>query len=155
MAIRLAKKHNGVTIPEHRLLALIIPVVIGFAANIGFGELSEKYFVTNPGGSQPHWFSLVFVFALFYMSFGGILEVTFTYLGARIQPTDSLAAMTVVAVVRDLVSFGMSYGVTDFALDVGYLTSFGVYGMLVGFFGLLTIPVYLINMRRNTSIVLE
>lgn len=148
----MAKRNGGISIPEHRLLTLIFPVLFGIAANLGFGALAQQYIVTDPGGSQPHWFSLVFIFAIFYMSFGGILEVTYTYLAATTEPSRSLAAMTVVSVIRDLVSFGMSYGVVGFTASVGYFTSFGVYGALVGIFGLLTIPVYMYNRKKQVGL---
>lgn len=150
IAIWMAKRNGGKSLPEHRLLTLAIPVVVGVVVNVGFGALCQSYFVSNPGGAQPHWFSLVFIFGVFYLSWGGILEVTFTYLASTTHPTDSLAAMTVVCVLRDLVSFGMSYGVVGFALHSGYLTSFGIYAMLVGVFGVLAIPIYFINGKRNS-----
>lgn len=151
LAIYLAKRNKGISVPEHRLFLLSIPILIGFLSNIGFGVLAQRYLITDVGGSQPHWFSLVFLFALFYMAFGGVLEVSYTYLAAMTEQSSSLAAMTVVSVLRDLISFGMSYGVNDFALKCGYLTSFSVYGMLVMVFGLFVIPIYMYGdfLRKN------
>ncbi|KIM93414.1 hypothetical protein OIDMADRAFT_74174, partial [Oidiodendron maius Zn] len=142
LIVYLAKRNKGVSAPEHRLLLLSIPIATGLAANVGFGVIAQRYLITDPGGSQPHWFGLAFILAIFYMAFGGILEVTYTYLASMTEPSHSLAAMTTVSVIRDMISFGMSYGVNNFAVKCGYLTSFGVYGMLVAVFGVMGVPVY-------------
>ncbi|KAK5126904.1 hypothetical protein LTR85_008262 [Meristemomyces frigidus] len=141
LSLRLAARNGGVARLEHRLAGLVIPVAIGVAANIGFGALAQKLLVTG-GAHQPHWFSLVFIFALQYMYFGGILEVTYTYVASTVSPARSLEAMTAISVIRDMVSFGMSYGVVGFADNCGYLASFGTYSGIVGFFGCLGLLVY-------------
>lgn len=149
----LAKRNNGTTRPEHRLVTLVIPIVIAVAANIGFGALAQSYFVTNPGGSQPHWFSLVFIFGLQYMAFGGILEVTYTYMASVTSSAHSLEAMTAVSLIRDLTSFGMSYGVVGFINETSYLTSFSVYASIIGFFGVCGALVYVFaGQLRRTKI---
>jgi len=78
--------------------------------------------------------------------------VTYTYLASMTEPSHSLAAMTVVSVLRDMISFGMSYGVNNFAVKYGYLTSFGVYGMLVAVFGLMGVPVYFYGKVLRTKL---
>ncbi|KAI1841599.1 hypothetical protein JX266_012252 [Neoarthrinium moseri] len=147
----LAKRNNGVNRPEHRLVVLIIPVITGIISSIGFGALAQDYLITNPGGDQPHWFSIVFLMSLYYQSFCGILEATLIYLANITSAEDSLAVMTLVAVIRDSASFGMGYGVVGFAESVGYLTSFSIYGMLTGVLGILGIPVYLYADRFRTK----
>lgn len=151
--IYLAKRNGGIAVPEHRLVPLILPLVVGVASFIGFGALAQNYFITNPAGNQPHWFALVFLQGCILMAFGGVLEVTYTYMASSTKPTDSLAAMTVVSVIRDLASFGMSYGVVNFATNCGYLVSFSVYAMLIAVFGAMGIPVYLYAQRlRERSV---
>jgi hypothetical protein len=149
--LKLAKRNKGIARPEHRLLMLAIPVLIGFAANIGFGALAQRYFVTDPGGSQPHWMSLVVIFALQYMSFGGILEVSYTYMASVNNPAQGLEAMTAVSLIRDLTSFGMSYGVVGFAEASGYLVSFSVYGALIAGFGSFGIVVYIYGDKMRSA----
>jgi hypothetical protein len=139
----LAKRNNGISQPEHRLAVLVIPIVTGFVSSIAFGFLGQNYLYTNPGGDQPHWFSLVFIYALYFQSFGGIIEATLIYLANTTSAEDSLAVMTLVAVIRDTVSFGMGYGIVKFSHNVGFAASFGMYALMTGIVGLLGIPVYL------------
>ncbi|CAK7212782.1 hypothetical protein SCUCBS95973_001583 [Sporothrix curviconia] len=151
--IYLAKRNGGVSKPEHRLVTLAIPIVIGICSTLGFGALSQNYLISNPGGHQAHWMSMMVLYGLLYMYFGGCLEVTYTYMASVTSASDSLALMTVVSVIRDMVSFGMSYGIVGFSEACGYLTSFGIYAMLGGVFGLFAIPVYLFagRLRRVTG----
>lgn len=139
----MAKRNNGIAEPEHRLLTSVIPVMLGSCANVGFGQLAKHYLVTNPGGLQPHWFSLSFLYAIFFMAFGGVLEVTYTYLASTTTPSYSLAIMTIVFIIRDVASFDMSYGVSRFSSECGYDTSYGVYGILYGLFGLCGVFIYI------------
>ncbi|KAL3462804.1 major facilitator superfamily domain-containing protein [Aspergillus heterothallicus] len=141
LLIYMAKRSGGHTKPQHRLITLILPVCFGIAGLVGFGGLAEHYL--NPHHhSQPHWFSLVVVHCLILMAFAGTLEVTFTYMISQTSAADALAAMTLVAIIRGDVSFGMSYGVDGFVAKCGYLVSFGVYGALLGVFGLMGVVVY-------------
>lgn len=138
----LAKRNGGVGKPEHHLVMLILPVICGFASSIGLGALMQSYVVDNPGGNQPHWFVLVVCWTLVWQAYSGILEVTFTNMASISRPEDFLAVMTFVSLMRDEFSFGMSYGIVDFAKACGYFASFGVYGGLIAFFGFLAIPVH-------------
>lgn len=131
LCLWLAARNGGIRKPEHRLVILVVPLVIGLAANVGFGVLAQHYLVT--GGSQPHRFSLVFIFALQYMAFGGILEVMYTYIASTVSPARSLEAMTAISCIRDLVSFGLSYGIVGFVEKTSYQTSYGIYGGLIAF----------------------
>lgn len=143
-----AKRNGGVTRVEHRLVVLAVPVITGVASSIGFGGIAQNYFITNPGSEgQPHWFSIVFTMAMYFQSFCGIIEGTLIYMANSVSAEDSLAVMTLVAVLRDLISFGMGYGIVDFSSRYGFLTSFGIYGLLTGVIGLLGIPVYIYGER--------
>ncbi|KAJ5752129.1 hypothetical protein N7520_009046 [Penicillium odoratum] len=133
--IALAKRNNGLSVPEHRLIMLVVPVAIAFAAYIGFGALAQHYFGAASGAWQPNWFVLVVLQFLILMAFSGTLEVTYTYMISTTDPTDSLAAATVVSILRGDVSFGMSHGSTAFVMRCGYLTTFSVYAMLTAVFG--------------------
>ncbi|KAF3391641.1 hypothetical protein F1880_007663 [Penicillium rolfsii] len=53
--VAMAKRNNGMSIPEHRLVILAVPVVIAFTSYIGFGALAEHYFTSKLGAWQPHW----------------------------------------------------------------------------------------------------
>lgn len=147
VVVWLAKRNNGISQPEHRLIVLAIPIITGFISSIAFGFIGQDYLYSNPGGDQPHWFSLVFVYSLYFQSFGGIVEATLIYLANTTSAEDSLAVMTLVAVIRDTVSFGMGYGIVDFANNVGFATSFGIYALMTGILGLLGVPVYLYGAR--------
>ncbi|KAH9900105.1 hypothetical protein F4778DRAFT_740095 [Xylariomycetidae sp. FL2044] len=152
IVVWLAKRENGISRPEHRLVVLTLPIITGIISSIGFGALAQNYIVTNPGGDQPHWFSMVFIMSLYYQSFCGILEASLIYLANVTAAEDSLAVMTVVAVIRDTVSFGMGYGIVDFSTRLGFLTSFSIYGMLTGVIGLFGIPIYIYGEKIRQKI---
>lgn len=137
-----AKRNNGISVPEHRLLVLAIPVAIAFASYIGFGALAQHYLDSQPGLWQPHWFVLIFLHFCILVAFSGTLEVTYTYMISTTDPTDSLAASTIVSILRGDVSFGISHGSTAFIAQCGYFTAFSVYGTLVAVFGLMGVLVY-------------
>ncbi|CEJ58352.1 hypothetical protein PMG11_07011 [Penicillium brasilianum] len=140
--VTMAKKNKGISIPEHRLLVLVIPVAIAFASYIGFGALAEQYLDSQLGVWQPHWFVLIFLHFCILVAFSGTLEVTYTYMISTTDPTDSLAASTIVSILRGDVSFGISHGSTAFIAQCGYMTAFSVYGTLVAVFGFMGILVY-------------
>ncbi|ODV83149.1 hypothetical protein CANARDRAFT_9872 [[Candida] arabinofermentans NRRL YB-2248] len=144
-----AKRREGKVSPENRLIPLIIPFVFSISYLVGFGFLAQDFF---GAGTTAHWFSVVFIYFCCYVSFGGILETTYAYLSSVNTPEMSLAAMTVASVVRDMASFGMSYGITPFADNCGYKTSFGVYAVLIAFFSLFGIPVYLYGGKLRSKL---
>lgn len=147
LLVYMARHNGGKTKAQHRLIMLVFPVCFGTAGLIGFGGLTERYFDPNQH-HQPHWFSLVVIHCLILMAYAGTLEVTFTYMISQTSTADALAAMTLVAIIRGDASFGMSYGVTGFVAQCGYLVSFGVYGALVGVFGLMGVGVYFARPRK-------
>lgn len=71
----MAKRNGGRSIPAHRLIILVIPVMIAFAAYIGFGALMQRYFDSGPETWQPHWFVIIFLHFCILIAFCGTFEV--------------------------------------------------------------------------------
>ncbi|RDW63785.1 hypothetical protein BP6252_11330 [Coleophoma cylindrospora] len=138
----LARRRGGIMKTEDRLLTFPIPTISAFTGLLGFGALAQHYLNSPAGTSQPHWFSMVFIYLLINLSFGSGLEVTSIYLAGALDPQYHLAAMTISFAIRDLGSFGLSYGITPFASNVGFFASFGTYAALCVVFGSLAIPFY-------------
>ncbi|KAJ5641888.1 hypothetical protein N7490_005888 [Penicillium lividum] len=152
LVLRFVRGNTEAMLPEYRLIPLVFPVICAITGHIAFGCLAQHYLVTNPGGPQVHWFALVVISCLQYIGFGGVLEVVLTFLGATADPNQSLAIMTAVTVIRDIASFGISYGTYDFSVKVGYAASFGIYAMLIGVIAFGAIPIILIGVRPRVSV---
>ncbi|KAL3462662.1 major facilitator superfamily domain-containing protein [Aspergillus heterothallicus] len=152
MIVRYVRGNTEAILPEYRLIPLLFPSICAIAGHIGFGCLAQHYLVTNPGGSQPHWFVMAVISCLQYIGFGGVLEVVLTFLGSTIDPDASLATMTAVTVCRDVAAFGISYGTFDFSTKVGYAASFGIYALLIGVLSLGAIPIIIFGVRGQRSV---
>ena len=149
LILRFVRGNIEAILPEYRLVPLVFPAVCAIIGHIAFGFLAQHYLVTDPGGPQVHWFALVVISCLQYIGFGGVLEVVLIYLGCTADADESLATMTAVTVIRDVAAFGISYGTFDFSTKVGYVTSFGIYALLIGVFALGAIPIFFIRVHSG------
>lgn len=57
--------------------------------------------------------------------------------------------MTTIA--RAVVSFAWTYFVADWIMKAGPAEPFGIFGMLMGIFGLLTVPIWLFGKRMRIA----
>lgn len=100
---------NGLSLPEDRLWILAIYAVLGCFASILWGV--GAYY-------EVHWFGLVFALGL--LGGCGIFAIasSTTYVVDAYKELDT-EAMVVVILIRNCMSFGVSYGVTDWAVNLG------------------------------------
>lgn len=100
---------NGLSLPEDRLWVLAIYAVLGCFASILWGV--GAYY-------EVHWFGLVFALGL--LGGCGIFGIacSTTYVVDAYKELDT-EAMVVVILVRNCMSFGVSYGVTDWVVNLG------------------------------------
>lgn len=105
---------TGLSKPEDRLWILVIYCVLGCAASILWGV--GAYY-------EIHWFGLVFGMGL--LGGCGIFGIasSATYVVDTYKELDT-EAMVVVIIIRNCMSFGVSYGITDWVTDLGYKKCF-------------------------------
>ncbi|RMY72273.1 hypothetical protein D0863_04622 [Hortaea werneckii] len=134
-----AKRNGGVHELENRLLLLWLPIIVGVISATIYGQAAQ-----HP--DQYHWFAIAFVYAAYYFCFLGANIGGITYL-LDSYPARSAPVLVVICAFRGFVSFGTSYGVTDFIETSGYDGSFGTYAGLTALFGLLGLPVFFFGKR--------
>ncbi|KAH8586911.1 major facilitator superfamily domain-containing protein [Bisporella sp. PMI_857] len=130
----MAKRNNGQHKPEHQLVNLVLPAILGFIGTICYGA-----FATHP--EQYHWAALLAMMTFQYFCFFSINVISTTYV---IECFPDLAGVMVVAAgaYRNIVGFGLTYGVQDFVAAAGYLGCFGTYAGIQGLLGIAGIFFY-------------
>ncbi|KAI7283616.1 hypothetical protein KC345_g2877 [Hortaea werneckii] len=134
-----AKRNGGVHEPENRLLLLWLPIIVGVISATIYGQAAQ-----HP--DQYHWFAIAFAHAAYCFCFLGANIGGITYL-LDSYPARSARVLVVICAFRGFVSFGTSYGVTDFIETSGYDGSFGTYAGPTALFGLLGLPVFFFGKR--------
>ncbi|ONH70187.1 Protein HOL1 [Cyberlindnera fabianii] len=115
LKIRIAKSRpDGLSYPEDRLWVLLIYCFLGFLASIGWGV--GAYY-------EVHWMCLVVSMGVLgglgvFGAIGGV-----TYCSDCYHELDT-EGMVVVIMIRNLMSFACSYGLTDWVLNMGYKNAF-------------------------------
>lgn len=105
---------SGLSMPEDRLWVLSLYCILGTFASILWGV--GAYY-------EVHWFGLVFGMGLLGgCGIFGIASST-TYVVDAYKELDT-EAMVVVILVRNLMSFAVSYGITDWVVNLGYKKCF-------------------------------
>ncbi|KAF2020390.1 MFS general substrate transporter [Aaosphaeria arxii CBS 175.79] len=130
-----ARRNKGIHKPEHQLLTLIPPAIIGVAMLLLYG-------FTAGGGVT--WWAPYLGWTFFQYTFTAVVIVSTTFASeATVQNPGP--ALVVVVGTKNIVSFGVAYGLTPMIHDHGYKWAFGVLaGIFAGIF-LLGIPVYYLN----------
>ncbi|CCH45906.1 putative membrane protein [Wickerhamomyces ciferrii] len=123
LKVHIAKKRNGSSIPEDRLWVLMVYMILGFLASIGWGV--GAYY-------GAHWMALVISMGVL----GGLnvfgCTSACTYCSDTYHELDT-EAMVVVIVIRNIMSFAASYGLTDWVLNMGYKNAFISSGCILFF----------------------
>lgn len=122
LALRLARANNGRAEPEHRLYLFIAVTALVPAGLLLWGE----------GAAAPvAWPGLLFAMAFLgaQNAAGAALSVTYLVDTYRALAGD---ALTAVIVVRNVMSFAVSYGITPWVQDMGLRKAFGL-AAAVGF----------------------
>ncbi|KAF5685960.1 HOL1-like transporter [Fusarium circinatum] len=96
LTIKLARRNNGIMEAEHRLWPLAI-CVIGVPASLILWGVGAQHGV--------HWFGLIFAMCTFYYELSGDAIVT-------------------IILVRNTMSFAISYGITPWITNMGYQNCF-------------------------------
>jgi hypothetical protein len=130
---RLAKKDlHGFSEPESRLVTALPALFISTAGALVFGFVAQ-----NP--SPKGWVGLQFGIGMVSFGLMQAPSVGFNYI---IESYGSAAGDCFVAVtfVRGIISFAWTFFVGEWVTHSGPAEAFGIFGMLMGLFGLLTIP---------------
>lgn len=130
-----ARRNNGIHEPEARIIPLFIPIVVGILSAVFYGEAA-----THP--ERYHWFAIAFAYAGYTFCFIGANIVGITFL-LDAYPARSGPVLIVICALRGFISFGTSYGVSEFITTAGYDGAFGTYAGLTAMFGLIGIPIYI------------
>ncbi|KAH9863489.1 hypothetical protein IAQ61_009767 [Plenodomus lingam] len=139
---RLATKNiHGFTEPESRLVTALPALFIATAGALVFGFAAQ-----NP--SSTGWVGLQFGLGMVSVGLMQAPSVGFNYL---IESYSSVAGDCFVAVtfVRSIVSFAWTFFVSDWVKKAGPAEPFGIFGMLMGAFGLATIPMIIWGKRMR------
>ncbi|KAJ4353958.1 uncharacterized protein N0V89_005690 [Didymosphaeria variabile] len=137
---RLAKKDiHGYSEPESRIVTAIPALFISTAGTIIFGVIAQ-----NP--SPKGWVGLEFAFGMVAFGLMQAPSVGFNYI---IESYPSIAGDCFVAVTcsRAVVAFAWTFFVGTWTQEVGYAEPFGIFGMLLGIFGSLTVPYWIWGKR--------
>ncbi|KAG5748826.1 hypothetical protein H9Q70_008505 [Fusarium xylarioides] len=137
--IWMARRNHGIHKPEHRLIVLMPVAILGFSMLILYGFMATAAF--EGGGS--YWGILV-SWTLFQVTFTSILIVTTTFT-AEASPKHPGPALVMVIGTKNIVSFGVAYGLTDMVQHGGYTWTFGVLAGIFGAIFILGIPIYMLN----------
>ncbi|KAI1135859.1 putative MFS transporter [Hypoxylon sp. FL0543] len=131
--IRLARRNNGVSEPEHRLWLFAISTLVIPASLILWGVGAAHH---------VHWFGLVFAMGTtaFANTMGVTLSVSYLIDSYRDISGD---ALTTCIIIRNTMSFAIGYGITPWLDNLGYQNCF----ISVAFVGLAICCVFLVMIK--------
>lgn len=133
----LARRNKGIHKPEHQLITMIPPAIVGFGMLLLYGY-------TAGGGST--WWGPYLGWTILQISFTAVLIISTTFASeATIKHPGP--ALVVVVGTKNIVSFGLSYGLTPMVAKHGYKWAFGVLAGIFAAIFLLGIPVYFLNQK--------
>lgn len=141
---RLARKDlHGFSEPESRLLTALPSLFIATAGVLIYGFAAQ-----NP--SPTAWVGLQFGIGMVAFGLMQAPSVGFNYL---IESYSSVSGDCFVAVTsaRAVIAFSWTFFVGDWVDSRGTAEPFGIFGMLMGLFGLLTIPIWLWGKRLRIA----
>lgn len=162
------QKRHGMAEAEDRLPTLFFPLVIATLGFFVFGFCAQY-----PGPNR--WAGLQVGFGMITFGLTQVPSVGFNYVSpptssSRIFPVlltflqlidayRHLAAdcFTMVTILRAVVAFAWTFFVATWVQERGAAEAFGIFGMLMGLFALVTIPLWLLGkrMRIATSPMVE
>ncbi|KAJ4322904.1 hypothetical protein N0V94_002167 [Neodidymelliopsis sp. IMI 364377] len=131
----LARRNKGVHKPEHQLLTLVPPAIIGMAMLLLYG-------FTAGGGAT--WWGPYIGWTIFQYTFTAVLIISTTF-ASEATTQHPGPALVVVVGTKNIISFGVSYGLTPMVDAYGYPKAFGILTAIFGAIFLLGIPVYYLN----------
>lgn len=141
----LSKRNGGVSQPEYRLIAVIIPLIAILISTVLFGRTAQT-------PTEWSWAGIAVTLNFEYFGFVGIVVSSFVYcMDAYPQRID--AALVLICSLRGFIGFGISFGSINFVQKAGYEGAFNICAGIVGALMILGIPVYLFGatIRRFTQ----
>ncbi|KAI1578534.1 major facilitator superfamily transporter [Pyrenophora tritici-repentis] len=133
----ISKRNGGVTQPEYRLLALIIPLICILISTVIYGKTAQ-----DP--ENWSWAGIAVTLNIEYFGFVGIVVSSFVYcMDAYPQRID--AALVLICSLRGFIGFGISFGSIGFVNSAGYDGAFNICAGIVGALMCLGIPVYFLG----------
>ncbi|WZH44346.1 major facilitator superfamily domain-containing protein [Fusarium acuminatum] len=131
----LARRNRGIHQPEHHLITLAPPAVVGVGMLLLYGHTA--------GGSAT-WWGPYLGWTIFQYSFTAVLIISTTFASEAAPKHPGPALVTVVG-TKNIISFGVTYGLTPMVEEHGYKWAFSVLAGLFGGIFLLGIPVCMFN----------
>lgn len=130
-----AGRNHGVHMPEHHLITLGPPALVGIGMMILYG-------FTASGGST--WWGPYMGWTIFQFSFTCIVIISSTF-ASEASPKHPGPALVLVIGTKNIISFGLTYGITPMIAQHGYKWAFSVLSGIFGGVFLLGFPVYYLN----------
>ncbi|KAM0786291.1 hypothetical protein ACM66B_001770 [Microbotryomycetes sp. NB124-2] len=140
LAVRSAKKNNGVHTPEGRLPIILIPSIFTIIGTVCYG-----YTLDDPDMFGRHWIAPVAFFAMMVFGFISSLITTTTF-SVECCPRAPGPALVLGVGGKNLVAFGLSYALVPLVQTSGGVYSYAtVLGSATAGVTILAIPVYFFN----------
>jgi MFS family permease len=131
----MAKCSGGVHTPEHRLILLIIPGILMVVSLLLYG-------FTAGGGST--WGGPFMGWTILQTGFVSVLILSTSFAAEAWEKNPGPALVTVVG-TKNIISFGISYGLVPMVAKYSYPTAMGILTAVTGGVFLFGIPVYFFN----------
>ncbi|KAI7541025.1 MFS general substrate transporter [Hortaea werneckii] len=133
----LAKRRGGIHKPEDSLVSLVFPTLVS-AIGIIIYALTAQHPETH-----SYW-GIVMGWTLY--EFGFIVAlITATHFAAEAYPQNPGPALVLVVGLKNVISFGASFGITPMVQKFDYLTAYMIlFGIFAGIFAC-GVPVYFLN----------
>jgi hypothetical protein len=138
----MAKRNGGVHTPEHRLPLLIFPGVLGVVGLLLYGLTANGS--ATWGGPYMGW-------TLFQITFVSVL-ILLTSFAAEAWEKNPGPAIVAVVGVKNIVAFGLSYGINPMVHMYDYPVAMGILAAICGGVFLLGVPVYFLNPRVSSLV---
>ncbi|KAI4596955.1 hypothetical protein KJ359_004865 [Pestalotiopsis sp. 9143b] len=134
---------HGFAEPESRLPTMFPALAIATAGFWVFGFCAQN---PSPNG----WVGLQVGYGMISFGLMQVPSIGFNYL---IDAYSYLAAdcFVMVTILRAIIAFAWTFFVSEWIAEDGAAEAFGIFGMLMGIFGLLTIPLWLYGKRMRIA----
>ncbi|GAB1738697.1 hypothetical protein NU219Hw_g3493t1 [Hortaea werneckii] len=141
---RAAKKiSNGLAEPEMRLPVMFLALFLAFTGMWTFG-----FSAANP---SPHaWAGMVVGYGMVGFGITQIPSIGFNYIIDSYNAISS-DCFVMTTISRSVVSFAWTFFVADWVAADGAAMPFGIFGMIMAVFALLTIPLWLYGKRMRIA----
>jgi hypothetical protein len=152
----MSRRNGGVYEPEFRLVALVIPLLLGVLFVVLYGQAAEfpqrfnwgAIVIPLNGCKFPHQFHRrpKLTNCKDYFTFVGANISTITYF-LDAYPTRGASSLVLLCAMRGVISFCLSYGTVDMYTKYGYDGAFGIFGGITALFGVLGVLMYIFGKK--------